>query len=222
MVAATTSSAVSRATGIHLVAFDLDGTLLRGDTVCEVLARRLGRLDRMRELEATATGLDAQMLARAEMVSWYEGYSPAELQGFAAEACLAPGAQEGCALLGEAGVEIVILSVTWGFAVEWFARELGATSWIGTSLEPGGSIGHVWPEDKASWLDTKLETVGLSRRQVAAVGDSRGDVPLLHAAGLPVFVGLELLPELPEDTQHMPAADVRDIARLILEYHSDG
>ncbi len=55
--------------GIRLVAFDLDGTLLRGDTVCEVLARRLGRLDRMRELEATATDLEAQLLARAEMVS---------------------------------------------------------------------------------------------------------------------------------------------------------
>jgi phosphoserine phosphatase len=203
--------------GIRLVAFDLDGTLLRGDTVCEVLARRLGRLDRMRELEATATDLEAQLLARAEMVSWYEDHTPAELQDFAAQARLAPGAREGFALLVEAGIEIAILSVTWGFAVEWFAGQLGASAWIGTSLEPDGSIGHVWPEDKSRWLESRLGTAGLSRRQVAAVGDSRGDLPLLHAAGLPVFVGPELLAELPTTTRHLPAADVRDIARLILD-----
>jgi hypothetical protein len=37
-----------------LVVFDLDGTLLRGRTVCEVLAEPLGRLERMRDTEMTA------------------------------------------------------------------------------------------------------------------------------------------------------------------------
>jgi len=36
---------------VRLVAFDLDGTLLHGDTVCEAIARRLGQLKRMQELE---------------------------------------------------------------------------------------------------------------------------------------------------------------------------
>lgn len=40
-----------------LAVFDLDGTLLRGPTVCEVLARTLGRLDRMRQLEVLIAGL---------------------------------------------------------------------------------------------------------------------------------------------------------------------
>ena len=39
---------------IRLVAFDLDGTLTRGDTVCEAIARGMGHVDRMRELEAIA------------------------------------------------------------------------------------------------------------------------------------------------------------------------
>ena len=34
-----------------LVVFDLDGTLLRGPTVCEVLAARLGRLQAMKAFE---------------------------------------------------------------------------------------------------------------------------------------------------------------------------
>ena len=44
-----------------LAVFDLDGTLLRGPTVCEVLAQTLGRLDQMRQLEVLISGLeDAQ------------------------------------------------------------------------------------------------------------------------------------------------------------------
>ncbi len=38
---------------IKLVAFDLDGTLLRGSTVCQVLAGALGRAERMNELHVT-------------------------------------------------------------------------------------------------------------------------------------------------------------------------
>ena len=37
---------------VKLVAFDLDGTLLRGNTVLEVLAAGLGRLERMHEEDA--------------------------------------------------------------------------------------------------------------------------------------------------------------------------
>lgn len=37
--------------GIRLVVFDLDGTLIRGRTICEVVADGLGHRDRMRVLE---------------------------------------------------------------------------------------------------------------------------------------------------------------------------
>jgi hypothetical protein len=40
-----------------LTVFDLDGTLLRGPTVCEVLAQTLGRLNQMRQLEVLISGL---------------------------------------------------------------------------------------------------------------------------------------------------------------------
>ena len=39
----------------RLVTFDLDGTLVRGNSVCEVLAHKLGHLDRMRMLESIAS-----------------------------------------------------------------------------------------------------------------------------------------------------------------------
>ena len=53
-----------------LVAFDLDGTLLRGLTVCEVVAVSLGQLDRMRQLERFASRLELRQ-AREEMAVWY-------------------------------------------------------------------------------------------------------------------------------------------------------
>lgn len=40
---------------IGLAVFDLDGTLLRGPTVCEILAEALGRPERMREREKVAS-----------------------------------------------------------------------------------------------------------------------------------------------------------------------
>jgi hypothetical protein len=57
-----------------LAVFDLDGTLLRGPTVCEVLAQALGRLDHMKQLEALIAGLsDIDITAaREEMARWYQ------------------------------------------------------------------------------------------------------------------------------------------------------
>lgn len=61
-----------------LVAFDLDGTSLRGRTVCELLAAPLGRRDEMRRFEALS-GEAALAAAREEMARWYAGRSEAEL-----------------------------------------------------------------------------------------------------------------------------------------------
>jgi hypothetical protein len=51
--------------GIRLVAFDLHGTLIRGETVCHVLARPLGWAQRMQVLELT-DGQEAIRAARQE------------------------------------------------------------------------------------------------------------------------------------------------------------
>jgi phosphoserine phosphatase len=49
-----------------LVLFDLDGTLLRGQTVCEVMAYLLGRLGEMKRFEGL-TGRAEIAAARMEM-----------------------------------------------------------------------------------------------------------------------------------------------------------
>ena len=101
-----------------LVVFDLDGTLLRGLTVCEVLADFLGKLPRMRELEARIAQGDIAA-ARTEMARWYHGISLHELLRPVQSVPLAPGAREGVARLQAHGVEVALASITWEFAVAW-------------------------------------------------------------------------------------------------------
>lgn len=51
---------------VRLVAFDLDGTLLRGDTVCEAMARQLGCSSQMKVFERL-TARECISAAREDM-----------------------------------------------------------------------------------------------------------------------------------------------------------
>jgi len=146
---------VKTARPVRLAAFDLDGTLLRGDTVCEVLARTLGHLERMRELEAIQEARqdrDSLLVLRKELAAYYRGVPALELRSYLSTLTLAPGAREGFALLRRAGIVTAIVSITWEFAAQWLAAEVGADYHVGTRLLADGSIEHFWPEDKAVWL----------------------------------------------------------------------
>lgn len=198
---------------IRFVAFDLDGTLIRGDTCAEALARSVGQLERMRAFEQL-TDLTAIAVAREEMAGWY-GAPRDGLDAALASLTLAPGVEEGFRLLRRRGVVVGIVSITWEFAVAWFARRLDADCWAGTTLSPDGRIGHFWPEDKARWLAVEMARRGLRPEEVAAVGDSWGDVPLLRAAGRRYFVGARLPDDL-DGIEHLPAGHIGHIARLIL------
>lgn len=171
-----------------LVVFDLDGTLLRGATVCEVLAARLGRLEEMKRFESLAGRSDIAA-ARREMARWYAQISRASLIECLIEAQCAPGAIEGVRLPREARTHVGIASITWGFAVAWFAAKLGVEHFLATELGKSGCIEHVWPEDKAVWMERLASRLQVQTENVAAVGDSFGDVPMLQAASLAFYVG---------------------------------
>ncbi len=199
---------------IRLAAFDVDGTLIRPDTCCEAIARPLGRLARMREFERASTV--AQITAaRAEMAGWYAGRSHAALCKPLADATLAPGLYAGFARLRQHGVATALVSITWDFAVAWFARLLSADYYVGTNLAADGTIAHFWPEDKARWIRALATALDIGLDQVAAVGDSAGDVPMLQTVGLPFFVGQSLPPELAAVT-HVPNGDIDQIAHSII------
>ncbi|MDP9353175.1 MAG: HAD-IB family phosphatase [Chloroflexota bacterium] len=200
-------------TPVSLVAFDLDGTLIRGDTVCQAIARAMGHLERMNELELL-TRLDDIAAARTELGGYYASATKEQLLSYLERCKLAPGAEEGFALLRYHKVRTAIVSITWTFAVERFARKLGADYWVGTGLSEDGHIEHFWPEDKARWVRDLMRDLGLRREQVAAVGDSWGDVEMLRAVGHPFYVG-ESLPDGLE-AMHVSHGDMLEVAQRVL------
>ena len=199
---------------IKLAAFDVDGTLLRGPTICERIAASIGRSDEMRAMERL-TSIQDITAARAEMISWYQSYDRAQLLRFVRSVTFAPGAREGVAALKRAGVLVALVSITWRFAVEWVALELHANFAVGTQWDEDNTIAHFWPEDKAIWLAQCAANLGLTSAQVAAVGDSEGDMQMLTSAGVGYFVGRDLR-DLPSHVQHWPAGDIMEIAQDIL------
>ena len=198
-----------------LAVFDLDGTLLRGPTACEVIAESMGLLDRMKQFEGLTSELDVAA-ARDEMAAWYRGILLADLTAPLASATVAPGAYDGIDLLRRHGIAVAIASITWEFAVEWFARRLQSDYYVGTRLEVDGNVTHFWPRDKATWVKGLRDTLRVPASRVAAIGDSLGDLDMLCAVGHPVFVGDTLLSELP-DVTHFPGADISTVARWITE-----
>lgn len=211
-----------KAAGVRgLVCFDLDGTLLRGRTACQVLAAPLGRSEEMLSFEGL-TGREEIAAARAAMASWYRACSREELLGPLAGAELAPGTEEGVARLREHGVEVAIASITWELAVAWFADRLKVAHYLGTGLSAEGEISHVWGRDKARWLDSLARALHVSPDRVAAVGDSDGDAEMLRSAHLRFFVGEDLPRDLP-GVHHLPGADVAEVAdRILSEWAADG
>lgn len=198
-----------------LVCFDLDGTLLRGPTVCEVLATPLGRLREMQRFEAFKSEQEI-MSARMEMSRWYGASSTRDLAEFCKDAQFAPGAKEAIAQLQADDIEVAIASITWKFAVSWFAERLNIHHYVGTELMKTGEIKHVWGRTKGAWLRALVRELAIPETRTAAVGDSASDAELLRAANLRFFVGHEL-PAGFQDTVHMPAADIRDVANKVID-----
>ena len=202
---------------VKLVAFDLDGTLIRGDTVLEVLAANLGKLDRMRELERTTSWADLEAIERArkEVFGWYQNVPMETLLSYLPAVKEAPRAAEGIAMLREAGIKTAIVSLTREFAVKWFCTRLGIDYGVGTKLTEEREIVHFWPDDKPIWLADLSRSLGFTLKQVAAVGDSGGDLAMLKAVGFPYFVGEQLPAEIPHAV-HMPDADIVLLAEHII------
>lgn len=198
-----------------MVVFDLDGTLLRGDTVCEVLAKPLGRLAEMRHFEQLTTETDIAD-ARAEMFKWYQTTTLGALHSHLPSARWAPGAQEAVRQLQQANILIGIASITWQSAVRWFANALNVKHYLGTELALDGTINHVWGRDKASWFRALVDSQGIAMERTAAVGDSAGDIEMLSLAQLRFFVGKTLDPKL-TSVVHLPDADLRLVSQRIID-----
>ncbi len=204
----------AKITSIRLAAFDVDGTLLRGENICGCIGRNIGRSTEMEAFELLRSREDITT-GREAMLEWYLPFTKARLIEHLADLHLAPGVAQGFARLKAAGVKIALVSITWHFAVEWLAAELGADYAVGTGWRVDNTLSHFWPEDKAIYLNSLLAELKLSHGSLAAVGDSHGDIPMLNLASRSYFVG-ETRPQELLHAEHWPDAGIDDIVEDML------
>ena len=203
---------------MSIAAFDLDGTLIRGQTAAEAIAEGIGCIERMGQFELLRSDeIDGTKAAIEEMAEWYSTLTFSDLCKHLNAVSVAPGVDEGFALLREHGFKIAIVSLTWEFAVEWFANRLGADYWVGTGLSSSGLVTHFWPQDKAIWLAGLAARLDINMKDVAAVGDTRGDIPMLLSVGHRYWVGQAVPPELEGKVIHDPAGNMLLVVRRIIE-----
>ncbi|MFK0209177.1 haloacid dehalogenase-like hydrolase [Agrobacterium sp. NPDC090283] len=122
------------------MAFDVDGTLLRGENICGCIARNIGRTAEMDAFELFRSREEITA-GRQKMLEWYAPYNRATLIEYLQEVRLASGVRSGFARLKDEGIKVALVSITWKFAVEWLAADLGADYAIGTGWDDG-EIAH--------------------------------------------------------------------------------
>jgi phosphoserine phosphatase len=201
--------------GIRLVAFDLDGTLTRGQTCMEAIAEAFGFAAQMSVWEQSRT---EQELIAARLGIWehLQHLSIEDMDAVLADIPLAPGAIEGITALRTAGIGTIIASLAHASHVAYFAGRLGVDAHFGTEPDGNGGYRHVFPATKPTLLAEYANALDVSLEQIAAVGDTPNDVPMLRAARISIYVGTTL----PDDftpTWHLPAAPIDEIARIILK-----
>lgn len=174
---------------IRLVAFDMEGCLTTDPTVWELMHRRWrtwethGRIywDRYR-----AGGLTYDEFARLDVDAW-RGAPISLLLESAAEVPLMPGCNEVLAELSRRGIAIAIISNGLIHVAERF-RPLGVRHVFANDVltSPDGRIHGIdlrVPYDNKGYILRQLtHEMGLSREQVAAVGDSLSDVAMFREA----------------------------------------
>ncbi len=179
---------------IRAVAFDLDGTLVPGTSTCEYLGERMGHGAQMKRLE---DAYHAGTITNAEVAEWdgpyFAGRTRAEVYRLLADAPVIGGIRETVAALKAAGIQVVIATIAWKFVAEYYVETYGFAAGSGCEMgeEPPGILTgkmtrYFEAADKVTFVRDFCEEHGIGLHEVAAVGDSRSDIPLFKAVGLPI------------------------------------
>ena len=194
---------------LKFVAFDLDGTLLRERTSCEVVADAIGFSDRMCTFENYSSySIEEITAARIEMLSWYKENH--DYLDFLVNAKMASGVEEGIKHLQDNNIITSIVTITWQEFADWFARKLGINYTIGVTHDNYESIHHFWPNDKPRWVMKKAIELGIKENEIAVIGDSVGDVPMLQKFVNSYFVGNDV-PDGLSSVMHYPNGNIHEI-----------
>lgn len=169
-------------TALHV--FDMDGTLLRGTTAAIEISRRMGRLERLDELErAFAAEAISPADFAVEVRALWEELTAELVAEVVADAPWIEGIDAVCADIAERGERSMLITMSPNF----FAEHLGergidvirASQWpslpFAAPIDPAGIL---TPTDKVRLTEAERTAQGLPRGACVAYGDSMSDLPL--------------------------------------------
>ncbi len=204
-----------------VVVFDLDGTLLRGTSVSLLLAQWLGREAEIAKLERAFQAHEISNSVVADTsAAWFAGQRTADVWRVLAEGPWIDGMAETFQALAAAEVSLLLGTITWSFAAEMLNERHGFAAVSGTEMAVAdgilsGVVSRYFDEhDKLRFVEEWCADNGHSMSQVAAVGDSRSDVPLFRRVGL--SIALNATPDAQDAASHvLDADDLRDVLPLL-------
>ncbi len=204
-----------------VVVFDLDGTLLRGTTVSLLLAQWLGQTEEIAELERAFRAHEISNSVVADTsAGWLAGQSTADAWQVLTKGNWIHGMAETFQMLIAAGVSMLLGTITWSFAAEMLRQQYGFAAASGTEMQTtdgilSGEVTRYFDEhDKVRFVEEWCEDNGFSMNQVAAVGDSRSDVPLFGRVGK--SIALNATPDARAAATHvLDTDDLCDVLTLL-------
>ncbi|MEU2134827.1 haloacid dehalogenase-like hydrolase [Streptomyces sp. NPDC018352] len=207
--------------GHPVVAFDLDGTLLRGTTTSLVLAEAMGHRPAVEELERlySTYEIDNHEFATRE-AALFTGATPAQIRGHLRDAPWIGGVKETLTALTDGGCTLLLATLAWQFAAEeleyrpWFAAVSGAGMAVTDGTLSGQVAQHIDEHGKLDFVQQWCQSQGVALHEIAVIGDSRSDVPLFRAAGK--SIALNATDDARAVADHtIDTEDLRDILPLL-------
>lgn len=201
-----------------LVSFDLDGTLFPDTTSGTELARLLGHLNQMRDLEDRYARFEISNadVARADAQA-YSGRSVAELQEAVLTIPIISGFQETVHYLKTYNIHLLIVTLAWSFVARALVKKYGLDECAGAVLgeSNGRFTGKVEQDfedvDKPLFVRAYAEQRGFSMAQCVAIGDSRSDIPLFREVGVAIALNAT---EQAKDKANF-SLDTRDLTEVL-------
>jgi phosphoserine phosphatase len=175
----------------RLACFDLDGTLVRGTTICQHLGDFFGHGAVVRDLaRAYAIGrIGFRELAEKD-AEFYRGRSTRHIASALESLPLIMGIEQTMSRLRENRLKVLLTTITWSFAARIIAQRFRLDGWSGTIMGEtnegllSGSVELHFDEfAKRRFVENYCLNGGISLNNVFAVGDSTSDIPLFEVVG---------------------------------------
>jgi len=199
--------------------FDMDGTLLHRTTAGLEIARRLGCLQDLLDLEASfaAGTIDTRAFSAATAALWQGITIEVVAEVFRASPWIG-GLPEVLADVRKRGEHSLVITMSPDFFAEQLL-DLGVDEVAASRFPPlplreiPDPVGILTPADKVTIVAATLARHGLTAEQCVAYGDSGSDIPLFR--WLPYTVAVNAAAELDELAAiRYQGADLREAYRL--------